>query len=112
MKARHFVLGLRDYFVEKYGDHGHNIGGESTNAETPARQVVDSDNNTLDPTVPLSRSLMKNYPRGMKEDSWALDYISILRVQSILEALDDDGSGFVSVKEANDFTAARPIDWR
>lgn len=46
------------------------------------------------------------------DDHWALAYINILRVQSLLEAFDDDGTGFVSVKEANMFTTSRPRDWR
>ncbi|KAM5536716.1 hypothetical protein V8D89_009643 [Ganoderma adspersum] len=37
--------------------------------------------------------------------------ITILRVQPLIEALDADLSSFVSVKEINAFTAARPRDW-
>jgi hypothetical protein len=46
------------------------------------------------------------------EDTWALPYISILRVQPLIEALDDDASGFVSISEVNAFTSARPENWR
>jgi len=46
------------------------------------------------------------------DDQWALGYISIFHVQPILEAFDDDGSGFVSVNEANELTASRPPTWR
>lgn len=45
-------------------------------------------------------------------DKWALSYISVLRIQPLIEAFDDDASGFVTVSEANTFTAARPEDWR
>jgi hypothetical protein len=44
-------------------------------------------------------------------DGWALAYISILRVQPLLEAFDDDATGWVSVNEANHFTSSRPKDW-
>ena len=45
-------------------------------------------------------------------DQWALLYINVNYVRSIMEAFDEDASGFVTVKEANDFTRSRPLDWR
>ena len=45
-------------------------------------------------------------------DSWAIKYINIGRARSILEAFDDDASGFVTVSEVNNFTRLRPRDWR
>ena len=45
-------------------------------------------------------------------DWWALQFISIKYVRSILEAFDEDASGFVTVKEANNFTRSRPLGWR
>ena len=44
-------------------------------------------------------------------DGWALKYININRAPSILEAFDDDASGFVTIREVNDFTKSRPLDW-
>ena len=45
-------------------------------------------------------------------DGWATKYINIGRARSILEAFDDDGSGFVTVNEVNKLTQSRPRDWR
>jgi hypothetical protein len=45
-------------------------------------------------------------------DGWALKYINIGRMQSILEAFDEDASGFVTVNEVNSFTRSRPLGWR
>jgi len=45
-------------------------------------------------------------------DSWAIGYINIGRARSILEAFDDDASGFVTVSEVNNLTRLRPRDWR
>ena len=45
-------------------------------------------------------------------DQWTLQYISVNYVRNILEAFDDDASGFVTVKEANNLTRYRPLDWR
>ena len=72
VKARRFVMSLRDHFVEK-------VAEDSGSAKGP--------------------------------DSWALEYINIGRAQSILEAFDDDASGFVTIKEVNDFTKLRPLNW-
>lgn len=47
-----------------------------------------------------------------QDDRWALAYINAAYVQPILEAVDDDGTGFVSVKEVNTFVADRPDGWR
>ena len=46
------------------------------------------------------------------QDSWALQYINVGRARSILEAFDDDVSGFVTVNEVNNFTQGRPLGWR
>jgi hypothetical protein len=58
----------------------------------------------MDPTLP-------NLP-GLRDDKWALEFINVAHLQSILEAIDDDGSGFVSIKEANNFAILRPKGWR
>jgi len=44
-------------------------------------------------------------------DAWAIKYIDVIRLQPILEAIDDDASGFITIGEMNRFTASRPIDW-
>jgi hypothetical protein len=46
------------------------------------------------------------------EDSWAVKYINIGRARTIMEAFDDDASGFITVNEVNNFTRSRPLDWR
>jgi len=45
-------------------------------------------------------------------DEWALQYINLNYVRNIMEAFDEDVSGFVTIKEANYFTGSRPLDWR
>ncbi|KAJ7031624.1 hypothetical protein C8F04DRAFT_1110026 [Mycena alexandri] len=81
VKARHFVMALRDHFQE---DHPQHTDGDENDH---AAIAID------------------------KEDEWALEYISILRLQAISEAWDDDASGFVTVAEVNTFTTMRPLDW-
>ena len=41
-----------------------------------------------------------------------MKYIDIVRLQPILEAIDDDALGFITIGEVNRFTSSRPFDWR
>jgi hypothetical protein len=45
-------------------------------------------------------------------DAWAIKFIDVTRLQPILEAFDDDASGFITITEVNYFTSSRPIEWR
>ena len=73
VKGRHFVMSLKDYYIEK-------AAGEPDAFEGP--------------------------------DGLAITSINAARARSILEALDEDASGFVTVSEVNKFTRLRPRDWR
>ena len=73
VKSQHFIMALKDHYIEK-------STGESDTLEGP--------------------------------DSWAIQYININHARAILEAFDDDASGFVTINEVNNFTRSRPRDWR
>jgi hypothetical protein len=45
-------------------------------------------------------------------DAWAMKFIDVMPVQPIMEAFDDDASGFVTVTKVNAFTSSRPLEWR
>jgi hypothetical protein len=51
-------------------------------------------------------------PQVDSDDDWTLQYISLLRVQHLIEAMDADVSSFVTVSEINAFTSERPLEWR
>jgi hypothetical protein len=78
-------MALRDYFHEKWNE--------------PPPELLSSPVTSLGPTMEA-------------RDEWALSYLSIMRMQPITEAFDDDASGFVSVTEVNNLTSQRPLDWR
>ena len=85
VKARHMVLALRDYCLEKLDKLRKN---EKTFGAC-------------------------EYPtRVTEQDEWTMEYINVTRLQAIIEAFDDDASGFITVGEANAFTTARPANWR
>ena len=51
---------------------------------------------------------------SQRSDDWAFEYMNVNYLQSIMEAFDDDGSGYVTYQEVNDFVAGRPeaLRWR
>ncbi|KAJ7048906.1 hypothetical protein C8F01DRAFT_799583 [Mycena amicta] len=87
VEARNFVLALNDYYADKF-DMAAEAG---TRPPSPTSPVHD-----------LSAA---------EDDRWTLAYINAAHIQPISEAVDDDGSGFVSSKEANLFATQRPQKW-
>ncbi|KAI0056627.1 hypothetical protein BV25DRAFT_1864510 [Artomyces pyxidatus] len=81
VKARHFVLALRDYYTELLNWNDHGLRG------------------------------LKPVATEHQGDGWAIKYIDIAQLQPIMEAFDDDASGFITVSEMNRFTSSRPLDW-
>ena len=47
-------------------------------------------------------------------DNWALQYIDLNWLNPIMDAFDDDGTGFITIGEINRFTSDLPetLDWR
>jgi hypothetical protein len=78
------VLALQDHYVEKLASEIKGVPDMSTTI------LNDSTN----------------------PDAWAVNFIDVMWVQPILEAFDDDASGFITVTEVNRFTSSRPADWR
>ena len=60
--------------------------------------------------TPAVRGLRAN--SSQNPDAWAIRFIDVTRLQPILEAFDDDASGFITIAEMNNFTSSRPADWR
>ena len=58
---------------------------------------------------------MFSTPSGSKKsDDWTFEFINAKYLQPIMEAFDDDGSGYVTYQEVNDFVDERPasLGWR
>lgn len=45
-------------------------------------------------------------------NAWLLEYIDAAHVRPVVEAMDVDGSGFISVKKINAFARSKPNTWR
>ena len=104
VKATHFVIALHDHFT---GKTRQALWKKSTNTSTNTPAVPETvnhaDTDTNAAALPLETPV---------DDSWALDNINIRQIQPLIEAIDDDGSSFVTVNELNDFTNHRPKGWR
>ncbi|KAJ7462562.1 hypothetical protein FB451DRAFT_1266995 [Mycena latifolia] len=120
VKASHFVVAVQDYFLQKYSkddqameDAVRDAAEGLSRAPSPALSMTTAatDDSEPLPSVLLTRALEARTTQRELEDGWAIDYISLARVRPIVEALDDHCSGWISVSEANKFTASRPVDY-
>jgi hypothetical protein len=110
VKSRHFIYALHDYMLEKIRSPA--VGNFERFVESPSSSPIPSTNSSRESVSDASGEESASVGRRRRDrDGWALAYISILRVQPLLEAFDDDATGWISVKEANHFTSSRPKDW-
>jgi hypothetical protein len=97
VKGRHFVLALNDYFAEKVRTAEAQASAAVTTIHTrspsPVPSIVASDVAIGD--VVLNSAFAENQAKKANEDVWALAYINLLHVQPLLEAFDDDGTGYL-----------------
>ncbi|EPQ51248.1 hypothetical protein GLOTRDRAFT_12189, partial [Gloeophyllum trabeum ATCC 11539] len=104
VKARHFVVALHDHYIERL----HSMG----NAPHEGQLHNEVASNPEDKYAMAVCDSSKMPPYGYR-DRWALEYIGVVRLQPLIEAFDDDASGFISVVEANEFSdpRLRPRSW-
>ncbi|KAJ7230030.1 hypothetical protein GGX14DRAFT_507933 [Mycena pura] len=96
VKARTFVLAINDYYSSKFSEMDEDRL-KATNAV-----VADSVATPTSPVTPVSAMPQPD------DDRWALGYVNVAHMQSIIETVDDDATGYVSIKEANHFARQRP----
>ncbi|KAJ7271625.1 hypothetical protein C8J57DRAFT_1129656 [Mycena rebaudengoi] len=119
VKARHLIVAVQDYFLQmnskedqkmqheiRDAEHGISRPGSPELSMAPSAAVT-GERLTL-PSVAVSMVLEERAARSELEDRWAIKYITLARLRPILEAFDDDASGWISIREANDFTTFRP----
>jgi isocitrate dehydrogenase kinase/phosphatase len=101
VEARQFVLTLRDYFEEQYERM------DPVNvylSQTPSTVLKETEDFAL--ATAFASANQK------ASDMLAFQYINITGIRPILEAFDDDYTGFVSIREANQLLLSKPKDWR
>ncbi|KAJ3717510.1 hypothetical protein C8R42DRAFT_724422 [Lentinula raphanica] len=93
VKAQHFVLALQEFYKD---------------------QPTNQDSLPASTSIPSSLSLpaiVKKVVTVPEQDQWAISYLNVAQMQPILEAIDNDCTGFISIKEVNEFTSSKPVDW-
>ncbi|TRM70535.1 hypothetical protein BD626DRAFT_391201 [Schizophyllum amplum] len=116
VKAHHFTLALRDHLIEKYrSSQGRNDVHSALVSFTPASagstaSYVSQSQSPEDIVRAVAEALQRQ-KRDTDGDRWAFDTLTMLTVQPISEAFDDDGTGFISTREVNVFTSSRPKKW-
>ncbi|KZV94080.1 hypothetical protein EXIGLDRAFT_673437 [Exidia glandulosa HHB12029] len=118
VKARHFIVAVQDYFIQQYTHEEQEYEGAMEALESLSRPISPTHSHISDATdyIPpqsavVTRAWQARIAHGDLQDRWAIKYITLTRVQAVLEAFDDDASGWISVKEANIFTSSRPQDY-
>ena len=94
MKAKNFVLTLRDHLL--------------TDHSMPGTPYPPSPFQLEFTTTTGSEKPLSNQFKPDDSDGWVFEFIDIAHAQPLVEAMDGDGSGFIDVKEANKFALSRP----
>ncbi|PBK70525.1 hypothetical protein ARMSODRAFT_1035308 [Armillaria solidipes] len=93
VKAKHLVLALHDYFTDRLK--------APTRSSSPISMMPPI---TYETGNPINSLITRDFSLKSKSDQWTLAYLNIAHLQPILEAVDDDASGFITIKEINTFT--------
>ncbi len=103
VKAKHLILALHDYFTDRLK--------APTRGSSPISMLSPSG---FEPGGPIKSPISPgDFSLKGKTDQWTLAYLNISHLQPILEAVDDDATGFITIKEINTFTnvKSRPPNW-
>ena len=119
---------MQDYFIQKYSKEDQKNDSallRAVEASYPASPLLSAVSDGPNTSTLLNKAIEMRQEQHELQDRWAvslppsiplslltivaqIEYITLTRVRSVLEAFDDDASGWISVREANVFTSSRP----
>lgn len=137
VKARHFIIATQDYFLQKYNKEDQKLDDAVREAAegmsrpgSPALSIATAATEESSPRTTFTEALGARVAQHGLQDRWAvgpfflcrswmvlaesspqINYITLARARPILEAFDDDVSGWISVLEVNAFTSSRPVNY-
>ncbi|KAG5721197.1 hypothetical protein E4T56_gene20049 [Termitomyces sp. T112] len=100
VKARNFVLALRDYYLIRSGPRSK---------DQPSADILPQELSS--PSEEIGSYPPTECQNDDHDDKWALAYLNVSYLQAISEAIDDDASGFIHFREVNEFTSMCPEGW-
>jgi hypothetical protein len=95
VKARHFVSALHDHFIDLFSHadlpFGTRLVAQQAAVSTTGAASESAENRSSSPTKSDSDT------RSSADDRWCLRYMTLEHVPAIMEAFDDDASGYVQL---------------
>ncbi|KAF8340736.1 uncharacterized protein EI90DRAFT_3117280 [Cantharellus anzutake] len=110
VKARTFVMTLHDYFLDMFA---HTLGASiiGVGGNFSMANQIDLTGGDAETSVDASTGTTCLDGASDLADKWCLQFLNPRYVTSIMEAFDDDSSGYVRVSKVNDFTNSIPKGW-
>ena len=106
VKATTFILTFRDHFLSDHSAVNTPFAAPLSPLRPGTSPLLLSTADTVGENAP------SDVAAGVDPDIWLLKYIDVTHVRPIVEAIDEDGSGFISIKEANKFALSKPKGWK
>lgn len=107
--ARVFVIALHDHYRDMFDGFSDPLTPNSAKEMSKTTNSTPTDGDAHTSEDPLTSYLFDGAP--YQSDMWCLEFLNFRYLPSIMEAVDDDGSGFVRINEVNNFTASAPKGW-
>lgn len=122
-------MGLHDYYLDRYAAAAAKANTVITTTTTTTLTVTIASPDASRPASPTAESVSSPFVQAIQleettgfetkvtsdeailADKEYLEYLTMPYVAAIIEAFDDDGSGFVRISEVNDFCAGIPSGW-
>ncbi|KDR69957.1 hypothetical protein GALMADRAFT_160132 [Galerina marginata CBS 339.88] len=106
-KTLDLVLALRDFYVHHHQYVSPFKTSQAAAVSSEPRGEAYEDKEEQEEINPNAFNAATISP----EDAWAIRFLSRSNLSPLMEAVDSDCSGHVTIKEINDFTSSRPKEW-
>ena len=124
VKNRLFIMALHDYYQDRYAvalskSRNHDIAANGTDETVAANGLTVTITAEAELSSPIERTASPDpeevipvcSDQSVLDDKDYLQYLTMPYLAAVAEAFDDDGSGFVRISEANEFTSGKPEGW-
>lgn len=113
MDNKLFVTAVFEFYLDQFSGTKHIKQGSHADqvSDKGHESIPDANTQTTSIAGPAYKAgSLSRIGSARHPDSWTLDYI-VLYGDYIIQAIDNDNSGFIRISEANKFTQAIPKGW-